>query len=193
MRRAAAGAVALAAVLAAPAAAQAPAAVKDRRGDVRGPLDVVRVALARGEDGRLRGEVTMADDWNAQDLRGAAGPQGSICLQLFMARVPGVEQPDRLVCATPPVAGDELVGRVLSDRANGRPRTVAAAAATRPTARTVYLRFAQSAIGRPASVRFAAEVVARAQDCPRVLGCRDTAPDAPATVQLGLRSGTSPG
>ena len=55
---------------------------------------------------------------------------------------------------------------MLRDRANGLPREVAAATVTRPTARTVYLRFAQSAIGRPASVRFAAEAVTRARPLP---------------------------
>ena len=89
---------------------------------------------------------------------------------------------------TPEREGDLLRGRVLRDRANGLPKQVANVTVTRPTARTVYLRFAQSAIGKPASVRFAAEAVTRAARCPKPLGCRDTAPDAPTTGNLTLRS-----
>jgi hypothetical protein len=161
---------------------------KDPAGDARGKLDIVRVAMSRGVDGRLRGEVTMAKAWTTADLRAAAGASGSICLTLYVKREPGAEPADYLVCATPQKDGDELNGRVLRDRANGLPREVAAATLTRPTARTIYLRFAQSAIGRPAAIRFAAEAVTRAQGCPRPLGCRDTAPDAPGTGNLTLHS-----
>lgn len=193
MLRVALAATVAAVLLAAPAAAQAPVAVKDKRGDVRGALDIVRVALERGVDGRLRGEVTMAEDWTTAALRAPSGLQGSICLQLYTSRQPGEEPPDYLVCATPPPTGNELVGRVLRDRSNGRPRPVAAATLTRPTGRTLYLRFSQTSIGRPAALRFASEAVTRVARCPKPLGCRDTAPDAPATAGLTLRAGTPPG
>ena len=178
----------LAGLLAAPAAAQSPSFVKDSASDGKGPLDVVRVALGPRKDGRLRGEITMEKAWTTADLRSARGPSGSICLTLSTARAPGVDPPDWLVCATPPKQGDALHGRVLRDRANGLPRQVGAVTVTRPTARTVYLRFAQSSIHRPASVRFAAEAVTRGARCPRPLGCRDTAPDAPGAGNLTLRS-----
>jgi hypothetical protein len=181
----------LAGALAAPASAQSPAFVKDSARDGRGALDIVRVALGRGSDGRLRGEVTMEDGWSTGDLRAGKGPSGSICLQLYVKREPGEEPPDWLVCATPAPTGDVLRGRVLRDRANGLPRQVGAATVTRPTERTVYLRFAQSAIRRPASLRFAAEAVTRARRCPRPLGCRDTGPDAPGSGNLTLQR-TSP-
>ena len=161
---------------------------KDSATDGRGALDIVRVAMSRGVDGRLRGEVTMEKGWSTADLRSATGPPGSICITLHTAREPGADPADWLVCATPPKEGAELRGRVLRDRANGLPRQVANATVTRPTARTVYLRFAQSAINRPESVRFAAEAVTRAPRCPQPLGCRDTAPDAPTTGKLALRS-----
>jgi hypothetical protein len=161
---------------------------KDPATDGRGALDIVRVAMSRGVDGRLRGEVTMEKAWATSDLRSASGPSGSICLTLYTKRTPGSDPADWLVCATPQKDGDQLRGRVLRDRANGLPRPVGAVTVTRPTARTVYLRFAQSAIGRPAGVRFAAEAVTRAPRCPRPLGCRDTAPDAPTTGDLTLRS-----
>ena len=161
---------------------------KDSATDGRGALDIVRVAMSRGVDGRLRGEVTMEKAWTANDLRTSSGPSGSICLTLYTKRAPGGDPADWLVCVTPEREGDVLRGRVLRDRANGLPKQVANVTVTRPTARTVYLRFAQSAIGKPASVRFAAEAVTRAARCPKPLGCRDTAPDAPMTGNLTLRS-----
>ena len=164
---------------------------KDSATDGRGALDIVRVAMSRGVDGRLRGDVTMEKAWTTAALRSARGPSGSICITLHTTREPGADPADWLVCATPPKEGEELRGRVLRDRANGLPRQVASATVTRPTARTVYLRFAQSAINRPASVRFAAESVTRTGRCPRPLGCRDTAPDAPTTGNLTLRSTAS--
>jgi len=188
MRRAAAVLAGLA-VLAPVASAQViPTFRKDSKADGRGALDIVRVAMARGTDGRLRGEVTMEDEWSTADLRAGAGPSGSVCLTLYTRREPGAEPADWLVCATAPRQGEVLRGRVLRDRANGLPRQVGAATVTRPTARTVYLRFAQSTIDGPAAVRFAAETVTRARGCPRPLGCRDSAPDAPDTANLTLRT-----
>ena len=166
---------------------------KDSATDGRGALDIVRVAMSRGVDGRLRGEVTMEKPWTTNDLRTAAGPPGSICITLWTKRSAGSDPADWLVCVTPEKEGHLLRGRVLRDRANGLPRQVAAATVTRPTSRTVYLRFAQSAIDRPASVRFAAEAVTRAARCPKPLGCRDTAPDAPTTGNLTLRSTAASG
>ncbi len=188
MRRAVVMLLVLAGLMAAPAAAQSPSFIKDSASDAKGPLDVVRVALGPRTDGRLRGEITMEKAWTTADLRSSAGPAGSVCLQLYTKRVPGEDPPDYLVCASPSASGDELRGRVLRDRANGLPRLVSVATVTRPSTRTVYLRFAQSAIDRPASVRFAAEAVTRAPRCPKPLGCRDTAPDAPTTGKLTLHS-----
>jgi hypothetical protein len=188
LRRAVAGLVVLGALAPIASAQIIPTFRKDSATDGRGKLDIVRVAMSRGTDGRLRGEVTMEKAWTTADLRTAAGASGSICLTLYTAREPGADPPDWLVCATPPKQGEELHGRVLRDRANGLPREVAAVTVTRPTARTVYLRFPQSAINRPPTVRFAAEAITRAAKCPRPLGCRDTAPDAPGTGNLTLRA-----
>ncbi len=188
MKRAVAVLVALG-VLAPLASAQIiPTFRKDSATDGRGPLDIVRVAMSRGVDGRLRGEVTMEKPWTTDDLRTASGAPGSICLTLYTKRAPGSDPADWLVCVTPEKEGDLLRGRVLRDRANGLPRQVGAVTVTRPTSRTVYLRFAQSTIDRPTSVRFAAEAVTRGRRCPRPLGCRDTAPDAPTTGNLTLRT-----
>jgi len=193
MRRVAVLFLVLAGVLAAPAAAQSPSFQKDPATDGRGKLDLVRVALGPRNDGTLRGELTMEKGWTAADLREGSGPSGSICLQLYTKRVPGGDPPDFLVCATPAPDGEELRGRVLRDRSNGLPRQVAGATVTRPTARTVYLRFNPAAIDRPTMIRFAGEAVTRAAKCPRPLGCRDTAPNAPDTRNLTLRSPSASG
>ena len=161
----------------------------DRRGDVRGPLDIVRVAMSRRADGRLRGDVTMRRAWGAPDL----GPRDSVCLKLYVEAEPDAEPPEYLVCVTAAADGERLVGRVLRNRANGLPRTVARAAVARPGARTVYLRFTQASIGRPAALEFAAESLTRGPRCPAGTGCADLAPDAPDTRTLRLRPGTSPG
>jgi hypothetical protein len=161
--------------------------VDERSGDVRGPLDVVRVALGPTGESRLRGEITTEEAWDTEDLRNAAGPPGSVCLRLFTRRAADAEPPDYLVCATPAATGDGLVGRVLRDRANGLPRTVGEAMITRPTTRSIFLRFARKAIGNPRRVRFAAETVTRGSGCGALRGCVDTAPDAPSTARLRLQ------
>ena len=193
MRRALFGLMLLAGLLATPAVAQSPSFQKDSARDGRGKLDLVRVALGPRENGRLRGELTMEKAWTTATLREGGGPSGSICLQLWTLRLPGSEPPDYLVCATPAPTGEELRGRVLRDRSNGLPRQVGVATITRPTARTVYLRFAAPTIDRPAEIRFAGEAVTRAAKCPRPLGCRDTAPNAPDTRNLTLRSPSASG
>ncbi len=169
------------------------AASPDARGDVEAGLDIVRTELARNADGRLRGEVTMAAAWDTADLRGPAGSQGlaSICFRLYDRRDPSAEPPDWLVCATPAKSGDALVGKVLRDRIDGPPKTVGQARISRPTARTVYLRFSQTVVRRPSMLHFSAEVVTPREKCPQTTGCRDTAPDAPASIRLRLRSATA--
>ena len=193
MRRALVVLIVLVGTLASAAVAQSPSFQKDPATDGRGKADLVRVALGHRDDGRLRAELTLDKAWTTDDLRADSGPSGSICLQLWVVRVPGNEPPDYLVCATPAATGDELRGRVLRDRSNGLPRQVGVAIVTRPTARTMYLRFAQPTIDRATEVRFAGEAVTRAAKCPRPLGCRDTAPDAPATRNLTLHPPSASG
>jgi hypothetical protein len=161
----------------------------DAKGDVRGPLDVTRVALSRRPGGRLRGEVTMRRAWGAAKL----DARDSVCLKLYTGAEPDAEPPDYLVCMTAPREGEALAGRVLRNRANGLPRVVATAIVTRPTARTAYVRFTQAAIGRPDVLEFSAESLTHGPRCPAGVGCMDVAPEAPATRTFRLRPDTSAG
>jgi hypothetical protein len=177
-------AIAAGAAVAPAATAPKPVAAPDPKGDVRSPLDLTRVAVARGVDGRLRASLTLAAAWDADALKAAGGPPGSVCLKTWTVSKPPDAVPDYLVCATVGKDGD-LRGSVLHERANKLPERVAAAQVTRPSERTVTLRFSQSAIGSPATVQAAAETTR--PGCPRA-SCIDTAPDAPATLVLKLRA-----
>jgi len=185
---AAAAALAVAAGAAAALAQENPSATaRDPAGDAGAGFDLRRVELARGNDGRLRAEMNLNAPWDAASMRrGGDGPPTSLCMRLFTRRDPASQPPDYLVCVTPAAEGPALVGRVLRDRASAPPRVVARARVSRPDAFTVFVRFGQSAIGRPATVRFSGEASAAGDGCRAPLGCRDLAPDAPKTVRLRL-------
>ena len=158
------------------------------RDDVSGPLDLSRVALAVTADRELRAEITMYGDWDGTDLAARNGAPASTCMKIWTKRDARDDPPDYLVCVTP--ARDEpaeLVGRVLRERANGLPRTVAPGVVTRPNQRSVHIRFPQTAIGRPALLRFAGESVHRGSRCAPPLGCVDLAPSVNASGRLRLR------
>ena len=159
----------------------------DRKGDVRGPLDIVRVAMSKRTDGSLRGELTMRRAWEDAGVRG-----GSLCLRLYVKADPESQAPEYLVCATPAADGT-LAGRVLRNSANGLPRTVGGAFVTRPTTRTVHFGFDPGAIRNPAQLRFSGESVWRGSRCPATTGCRDLAPDAPDARKFRLRRETASG
>jgi hypothetical protein len=164
------------------------ASAREVAGDVDGGLDLVRVALALGGDGRLRGELTMSAAWDAAVLRGSgSGPPAAACLRIYTKRDPSSDLADYLVCATPAREGERYVARVLRERRNAPPKTVADATASRPTARTLYLRFARTAVTNPDGLRFAGEVTVPGPNCSSSLGCRDAVPNAPKTVRLLLR------
>jgi len=187
VRRPALAALAVALLTTTPAGAQVqaiePTFQLDRRRDVRGPLDVVRVAMSTRTDGSLRADLTMRRRWDTADV----GEGGSLCVKLYVRAEPGAQVPEYLVCATPPAEGTALAGRVVRNRPNGLPRTLAEAAVTRPTARTIHLRFEPSTIRRPASLKFVGETVWRGTRCPRAAGCADLAPDAPGARDFRLR------
>jgi len=161
----------------------------DRKKDVRGPLDAVRVAMSTRTDGSLRGELTMRRAWDTADV----GPRGSLCLKLYIKAEPDAQEPEFLVCAVAPEQGDALAGTVLRNRSNGLPRALAPAVVTRPTARTVFFSFDPDMIGRPQKLRFAGETIWRGPKCPRAAGCADLAPDAPGARDFRLRLSQSSG
>jgi hypothetical protein len=185
-KTAALAALALGAGAAASVAATAPEpqAATDAKGDVRSPLDLTRVSLARSADGRLRASVTLAANWDGEDLLSATGAPGSLCLKLWTTTAPPDTTPDQLICVTADKEG-ELRGSILKARPNKLPERTGGASVSRPSRRTVTLRFSQTAIGRPATVSAAAE--ATRPGCRRG-SCIDLAPDAPKTLTLELRA-----
>lgn len=191
MRRAAVATTAvLSLVLAAPAVAAAPKPVvqKDAAGDVNGKLDLRQLVLARGTDGRVRASFTLAESWDADDLLSDSGPPGSVCLKLWTTSEPPDQTPDYLVCVTAQSDGD-LRGSILKQRANQLPARTGSATVTRPSERTVTVRFSQTSVGKPATLRAQAETTRAG--CPRGT-CIDLAPDAGTTLTLKLQETKKP-
>jgi len=157
-------------------------AVRDAVGDARGP-DVKRVSLGRSSDGRLRATMTLEKKIAPADLLARTGPPGSLCLRLWTKSAPGSLPADYLVCAT---AKDSktLQANVLKEDDDGMPDRAGAASVGIHKDRIVILRFSQSAVGRPDTIRFAGE--ATRAGCPRT-SCADVAPNAPGTATFKLR------
>src|SRR3954466_16194746 len=149
-----------------------------------GGLDPPRVQLGRADDGRLRAALTLATAWRMSDLPADDGPPGSLCLRMWTDAKPPRTFPDRLLCMAADADGRHMRGEVFGERGGALVR-VANATLARSSDRTVVARFSQSAIGRPARVRFAAEATAPGCDRP---ACVDTAPNAPTVATLDLRS-----
>jgi hypothetical protein len=190
MARSALLALALALLPAAAAVGQIqPTFQLDRKKDVRGPLDIVRVAMSTLEDGTLRGELTMRRRWQTADV----GARGSLCLKLYVKAEPGAQGPEYLVCATPARTGDALVGKVMRNRSNGLPRDLGDAVIARPTRRTIYFSFDPALIRSPQKLHFAGETIWRGEMCPHAAGCADVAPDSPDAREFHLRSGKPSG
>jgi hypothetical protein len=179
---------ALALTTAAPAAeAPSPTVVKDAKDAGGGATDLTRVQLGLTSDRRLRAAITSATGWVAKDLLAKEGPPGSLCLRLWTVTKPGAAPPDYLACITARQDGETTRGTVFKTKA-GEPLTrVAGAIVGRTSERTVTLRFSQTAVGRPATIRFAAE--ATKPGCARV-SCVDTAPEAPKTATFKVREST---
>jgi hypothetical protein len=163
-----------------------PQTVTDAKGDVSSTLDLTRLSVARSADGRLRASLTLASAWDGADLLSKTGNPGSLCLKAWTTTAPPDTTPDYLICTTADKDG-ELRGSILKQRANKLPERTAGAGVSRPSERTVTLRFSQTAIGRPATLYVAAE--ATRPGCPRG-SCIDLAPDAPKTLTLKLRTTT---
>lgn len=159
--------------------------------DVReGTPDIRRVSLARASDGRLRATVSLAQDWKPSDLIARSGPPGSICLRMWTESDPPDTVPDRMACVTAEKGGKTLRGTIVRERPNQLPERIANAVVSRPSKRSVAMRFSQTAVGRPARIDFSAE--ATRAGCIRV-SCIDTAPNAPKVAVLRLRKPASTG
>jgi hypothetical protein len=149
-----------------------------------GAPDLTRVSLQRSDDGRLRAGLSFAADLKPKDLVAKSGPPGSVCVRVYTAATPGALPPDYLVCVTADAKGKTLRGSVLAEQVNALPKKVGTATVTRPSLRSMVVRFSQSAVGKPPEIRFAAE--ATRAGCIRA-SCVDTLPDAPQTAKLTLR------
>jgi hypothetical protein len=156
--------------------------VSDGR-DTSGKLDLVRVSMGRGPDGRLRAVVTMDSSWDGADMVSSTGPPGSVCVRLWTAHQPKEGAPDFLACVSARRDG-KLTGGIFLARGEDFPRRAGDATVARPSGRSVVIRFAQSTIGRPSVLRFAVE--STKAGCVRT-SCVDTAPNAPSTRRLVLR------
>jgi hypothetical protein len=158
--------------------------VRDARdAHVQGAPDVIRASLGRGPDGRLRAAISLVADLTVADMRSDEGPPGSVCLRVWTVSAPPNMAADFLVCVTAKSART-LRGTVLREDLDGQPDRVAEATVRRRGDRVLVVSFSQSAIGRPARLRFAVE--ATKAGCPRQ-SCVDVAPDAPRTTLLRLR------
>jgi hypothetical protein len=164
--------------------AASPVVIKDAKDAVQGAPDVTRVQLGLTSDHRLRTAVTLSVGWVARNLLATSGPPGSVCLRLWTETKPGAAPPDYLVCATAHQDGETMRGSVFKTQPGQPLQRRAGATVGRTSDRTVTLRFAQTVVGRPKTIRFAAE--ATKPGCARV-SCVDTAPDAPKTATFRLR------
>ena len=174
------------AVAVAPAASPKPVGINDAAGDVSGPLDLQRVALHRSSDGHLRAILTFVGTISAGVLLAESGPPGSACLRIWTnpAADPAAMRPDRLVCVTARAA-DELRAGVYMQGGLALPRRVATPQVrTNASRRAFVLRLTQSSLGRPASIRFAAETTRPGCDRPT---CIDIAPEAGRIRRFRLR------
>jgi hypothetical protein len=172
-------------VTAATTSAPKTVAVRDAKGDARGDKapDLIRASLGRGSDGRLRATFSLAAKLTPNDLRTTSGPPGSLCLRMWTVSEPPNQPEDFLACVTTQ-ADDTLRGTVMREDLDGLPDRVGAASVSLRDGRIVIVRFSQSAIGRPSTIRFAAE--GTRAGCART-SCVDSAPDAPKTATFKLR------
>ncbi|MTD47079.1 hypothetical protein GKE82_23005 [Conexibacter sp. W3-3-2] len=164
-----------------------PVVLTDSRTDAaEGAIDLRRVQLGKAPDGRLRAAITASEAFTAEDLVAEkGGPPGSICLRLYTVTTE-IERsiPEHLACVTADAAGEKLRGSVLKERANDLPTRTGTVSVSRSSDTTIVLRFSQSSIGKPASVRFSAE--ATRPGCVRT-SCVDAAPTPPKVGTFTLR------
>jgi hypothetical protein len=163
-----------------------PTVVKDPADARPGAPDLTRAQLGLSSDRRIRVALTLSKGWVARDLIANSGPPGSLCVRMWTESKPGAAPPDYLACITPREDAETTHGSVMKTIPNEAPQKVASAIVGRTSDRTVTIRFSQTAVGKPKTIRFAAE--ATKPGCARV-SCVDTAPDAPKTATFRVRAG----
>lgn len=163
-----------------------PVVTRDAADDaVEGGLEITRAQLGRGGDGRLRAVITLAEEFGPLDLLASSGPPGSLCVRLWTDPDvrPSVAPPTYLACVTGARSGAAYRASVQRLTADGEPERLGSATVTRPSERSLALRFSQSLVGSPRLIRWQAD--ATKPGCTRA-SCTDTAPDAPKSVTLRL-------
>jgi len=166
------------------------AVVTDHSGDAaKNAVDLVRATFGRTSGGLLRASISSDDDFAPGDLLSRTGPPGSICLELWTVSTAGSNPPDYLVCVTANATGDALRATIMKQRPNQLPQFVGPATVTRSSEHNVTLRFGQTVLGKPATIEFAVEASKRG--CTEHVTCTDSAPNAPATAKLKLRTPAS--
>jgi hypothetical protein len=166
--------------------APSPTVVKDAADARPDAPDLTRAQLGLASDGRIRVALTLSKGWVARDLIATSGPPGSLCVRMWTKTKPGAAPPDYLACITARADAETTHGSVMKTIPGEAPQKVATAIVGRTSDRTVTLRFSQTAVGKPKTIRFAAE--ATKPGCARV-SCVDTAPDAPKTATFRVRKG----
>ena len=172
-----------------PAAFAAPSKtvnITDPAGDVSAPLDLTRVSLQIASDGRLRATMSFAARVTSKAMLARSGPPGSACLRVWTdAKAdPAAMRPARLVCVTA-ASAKAFRGGVYEVNGPTVPKRVADASVTATASgRSLVIRFTQSALGRPARIRFAGE--STRPGCVAV-SCIDVAPDGGAPRVFRLR------
>jgi hypothetical protein len=157
--------------------------VTDASGDATTDApDLTRVQLGRAKDGRLRAVLSTRDEWTGKDLLADEGPPGSLCMRLWTVTKPTGIPPDYLVCVSA-AADKTLRATITQEQVDADPKRVGSGTVSRPSTHSVAVRFSQTVVGRPKTIRFAGE--ATKPGCPRT-SCVDTAPDAPKTATLKL-------
>lgn len=168
------------------AAASKTVKISDPKQDVSGALDIQSASLRRASDGRLYAVVTLASKVTPATLLSRSGPPGSVCLKIWTDPDvdPGASPPDRLVCVTAR-GRNELRASVLRQTGSGVLKRVRSASVrSSKSQRSFVLRFSQSSLGRPRSLRFAVE--STRPGCDRV-SCIDVAPKGGAVRRFRTR------
>jgi hypothetical protein len=168
------------------AATSKPVVLSDAKEDVAGALDLQRASLRLASDGRLRAVVTFVGKVDPEALLARSGPPGSVCVKVWTDEDadPDAMAPDRLVCVTAQ-SDDKLRASVFEQDDPGLPRRVGSAAVGLNTSkRSLVVRIAQSALGRPELIRFAIE--STRPGCARV-SCIDALPDKGAVRRFRIR------